>query len=101
MRWASKAFLKDRIPTFASDVWSLGALFVEILTCKVPYYGINNDEVYLLILQGEHPTINQTWPLQVLTCLKEIFIREANCDLDRVKTLLESCSEDFEKIKCV
>ena len=93
MRWSSRNFLHNRIPTFSSDVWSLACLFIEILTCRIPFYGINNNEVYQLILRGEYPTIDDSWPLHVLTCLREIFIEETSCDLDRVKSLLEMSSE--------
>ena len=95
MRWASPELFKTRIPTFASDIWGLGCVFVEILTCNVPYHGRKNDDVSQMIAAGISPMIEENdWPSHVAVCLQEIF-SNATIDFERISSLLKTaCTEN-------
>lgn len=53
LRWMSPESVMYRRFTLESDVWSFGVVLWEIYSLgKQPYYGLNNEEVVKLILQG-------------------------------------------------
>lgn len=53
LRWMSPESVMYRRFTLESDVWSYGVVLWEIYSLgKQPYYGLNNEEVVKLILQG-------------------------------------------------
>lgn len=53
LRWMSPESVMYRRFTLESDVWSYGVVLWEIYSFgKQPYYGLNNEEVVKLILQG-------------------------------------------------
>lgn len=53
LRWMSPESVMYRRFTLESDVWSYGVVLWEIYSLgKQPYYGLSNEEVIKMILQG-------------------------------------------------
>jgi len=53
-RWSSPEFIKTKVPSVKSDVWSFGVMLWEMLTREQPFAHIkSNREVAVQILKGE------------------------------------------------
>jgi len=61
-RWASPEIFHSHIPTQASDIWSIGIVFIEIFTDGAqPYAGLTSSEVVRQLRSGKlKPTPNTT-----------------------------------------
>ena len=48
-RWAAPETMNNALPpSYQSDVWSFGMTMLEVLTGKLPYYGIDRNEQVIL-----------------------------------------------------
>merc|ERR1719483_354716 len=75
-KWASPELMKSRIPSFPSDVWALGCVYVEICQDGRQFYeGISRKGLITQLLRFElHPKIDRTWHPRVQEVLKQIFV---------------------------
>ncbi|PRP79560.1 megakaryocyte-associated tyrosine-protein kinase [Planoprotostelium fungivorum] len=56
LRWSAPEVLSQQVYSFASDVWSFGMLFWEVMNDgRVPYSDKNHKEVRALVMEGNTP----------------------------------------------
>jgi len=75
-RWASPELMKDRIPTFQSDVWALGVTFTEILNEIKPYSQMTQHVLVRKLQSADtvfHPEVKSVWPEEINEILEQIF----------------------------
>ena len=64
--WASTTF------TWKADVWSLGMTLVEMWTAKIPYLGMDVDQVKLCVMHNiARPVIEEIMPNDMMTFLNK------------------------------
>ncbi|XP_072034755.1 uncharacterized protein [Amphiura filiformis] len=77
--WMAPEIIADMLISKSSDVFSLGVLIWELITCEIPYYGDHPYFIQYQVAQNNlRPTIPETCP-------------------DDLKRLLKSCWEDDRK----
>ncbi|KAL9653797.1 hypothetical protein ABK040_012858 [Willaertia magna] len=55
--WMAPEIIEMNPPTTASDIWSLGATVIELLTGEPPYFGLDPMPALYRIVQDPHPPL--------------------------------------------
>jgi len=66
-------------PTFKSDIWSVGALVIELLTGNPPYFNISPPAVlYKIVTDTEPPEFPDSISIECIDFLLKCFIRDVD-----------------------
>ena len=53
VHYASPEVVKGKLPTFQSDIWSLGVIFYQLLTSQRPFQGATRSEILKRVCEDE------------------------------------------------
>lgn len=84
-------------PSFQSDIFSLGILFFEILTGRVPFDAKNPSEVGALMLENDVPSPKKYIP-SIPIELEQIILKATSKDLNIRYKDAKTMKEDIEKV---
>jgi serine/threonine protein kinase len=81
--------------TRASDIYSLGVVFHQLITGQLPYQGTSPNEIFKKVLQG---TISDKLAGKVSTELRSLILQALNRS---IKERPESCPDFFNKLAII
>jgi eukaryotic-like serine/threonine-protein kinase len=80
---------QGKIPTFQSDIYSLGITFFELCTGKVPYDGVNPIAIAMLHIKERFPSPRKVLPT-VPKAIEKIIIKACRKNpVDRYRSVVE------------
>ncbi|KIJ47193.1 hypothetical protein M422DRAFT_778154 [Sphaerobolus stellatus SS14] len=56
LRWMAPELLQNQKVTNASDVWAFGMMMIEVISGRLPFYGISNPAVVVELMSGKIPS---------------------------------------------
>lgn len=85
--WMAPEVVEQRGANSASDIWSLGALVIELLTGKPPYHTLDPLPALFRIVNDDCPPISETFSVGVKDFLLQCFQKDSNLRISAKKLL--------------
>eukprot|EP01028_Stygiella_incarcerata_P009401 TRINITY_DN444_c0_g2_i1.p1 TRINITY_DN444_c0_g2~~TRINITY_DN444_c0_g2_i1.p1 ORF type:complete len:979 (+),score=280.63 TRINITY_DN444_c0_g2_i1:125-3061(+) len=76
--WMAPEIIELNPPQYASDIWSLGATVIELLTTQPPYFNLDPMPALFRIVQDEHPPLPPNISPACKDFLLECFQKDPN-----------------------
>ncbi|CAK9293430.1 unnamed protein product [Gordionus sp. m RMFG-2023] len=97
VKWMPPEAYLDGLFSTKSDVWAFGILLWEIFTLGyMPYPGIGNQEVMVIVAKGNRLNFPSCCPLKIREIMMQCWLKDPACrpNFQAIIDSIESCIED-------